>query len=134
MRCDIFTLCDSAQVADGKLFVLGAGWQHLRSTSLPFSYAFGLAIGILLPSTDLNKEHIFKVNVRPDASSSTLWALDGTFRQSLKRGEPEEDPARLLMATTVNITFEMAGRYSIGLLVDGHELAQTHFRVIAPGI
>jgi len=129
--CDIFMLCDSAQVADDKLFALGAGWQHLRSTSLPFSFPFGLAIGLLVTADELDEEHLFRAELKSDASGVTPWAIDGTFRQSMKAGEREQDPVRLLMAANINVVFEDAGSYSIRLSVDGTELATTAFQVIA---
>jgi hypothetical protein len=46
-------LCDSAEVADGKLFVLGGGWSLVGPG--PFIQAFAIKLGV--PWTEANRRH-----------------------------------------------------------------------------
>jgi hypothetical protein len=125
-------LCDGAQVAGDKLFVLGGGWQTLRSSSLPFSHLFGLAIGVLVTPVELDRDHMFRAELKSDISGAKLWDVEGTFRQSMKQGQPEQGAVRLLMAANIAATFEATGPYSMRFLIDGNELAKTTFEVVAP--
>ena len=71
MRANIL-LCDHAQVADGKLFIHGAGISQVGAAS-------PTALGILLyvPWNDTNREISYELTLLTQDGYSTLWTLDG---------------------------------------------------------
>jgi hypothetical protein len=56
-------LCDAAQVADGKLYILGGGWTH-AVVSEPLSVA--LAVVAVVPWGDANRRHAVSVALRDE--------------------------------------------------------------------
>jgi hypothetical protein len=60
MRLSV-VLCDAAQVADGKLYILGGGWTHAVITE-PLSIA--LAVVVAVPWGDANRRHPVSVTLR----------------------------------------------------------------------
>jgi hypothetical protein len=59
MRLSV-VLCDAAQAADGKLYILGGGWTHAAATE-PLSMA--LAIVAAVPWGDANRRHPVSVTL-----------------------------------------------------------------------
>ncbi len=54
-RVDCFLLVDSAQVANGKLYILGGGWARLTASSFPVTRSFETAIRVVVPWTETNR-------------------------------------------------------------------------------
>lgn len=52
-------LCDSARVAEGKLYVLGGGWTHVVADQAPLELALGVVIAV--PWGDANRRHSLAV-------------------------------------------------------------------------
>src|SRR3984957_8536546 len=53
-------LCDRAQVAEGKLYVLGGGW-NLAQAGAPFPVE--VAVMVAVPWTESNEKHQFKLTL-----------------------------------------------------------------------
>jgi hypothetical protein len=132
IRCDCFLLCDHARIENGKLYVLGGGWNRITPHELPLHYNFMIAIWI---------------SVRPDALSApfplTLDFLtaDGTsidrttlpdIRDEAPRGERGGAANSFGLALDVDLDLVRAGRYVALLSTGEHELARSAFQVIAP--
>jgi hypothetical protein len=62
MRLSV-VLCDAAQVADGKLYILGGGWTHAVINE-PVSMA--LAVVAVVPWGDANRRHAVSVALRDE--------------------------------------------------------------------
>lgn len=79
-------LCDQAQVADGKVFVLGGGWTHVIPEQ-PLTMA--LAVVVAVPWGDANRRHSLSVVLRDEdghpvtlpnpAGAMTEVRSDGNF-------------------------------------------------------
>jgi hypothetical protein len=54
---DFVILADSAQVADGKLFMLGGGWDRLSVLDFKQPVSFSIAIAVMVPWSDTNEPH-----------------------------------------------------------------------------
>jgi hypothetical protein len=77
MRLSV-VLCDAAQAAEGKLYVLGGGWTHAVGGQ-PMSCA--LAVVAAVPWGDANRQHHFAVSLKD---------LDGNpITQQTPMGEQE---------------------------------------------
>lgn len=143
-------LCDSAAVADGKLYLQGAGWNMLGTGSFPFQQPrIGLAVVIGVPYTGTNQNHTLSVNLEHE---------DGQpFRLgSLSEAEPQPDePAPAGISAQFNVgrpstiqpgdaqvlpfainldqlRFDAPGAYSFVIKIDGDEVKRLVFRVMSP--
>jgi hypothetical protein len=96
-------LCDAAEVADGKLFILGGGWSVVGMTwmpglSSPVTSPMALAIKVDVPWAERDKKHTFRLellnaDLQPHMVSSpggqVPLVVQGTFEVSRKLGIPE---------------------------------------------
>jgi len=125
-------LCDAAQVADGKLYVLGGGW----SVCGPGPFLHGLAIKVEVPWNAANQKHKL---------TAELIHQDGSF---VSIGEPPEEvkfgtdfevgrPAGLLPATPLDIPLAVnfgpmelppGEMYAWRISVNGNEIERVNFQ------
>ncbi len=65
MQVDFMILADAAQVAGGKLYIMGAGWDTIVAKQFPFVRQLAMAIGFLVPWEETNERHDFELTIVP---------------------------------------------------------------------
>ena len=98
-------LADAAQVADGKLYMLGGGWSMIGPEPSPFA----VVVKIEVPWDGVGSQHTWRLELRdddgapvvvsePDGSDEELQ-LEGTFEversAAVKPGSPLDVPLAL---------------------------------------
>jgi len=126
-------LCDHAQVAEGKLYVLGGGWNAAASTDTPFPAA--LAVVIAVPWTATNEKHELLVKlIDDDGEQVSVMDSPLTIGGEFEVGRPPGVKA----GSAINQVFVFkfpglllgAGGYVFELSIDDAVLANTPFRVV----
>lgn len=128
---DCFLLADAAQVANGKLFVLGGGWSRLTVPAVPHTRSFEMAVRVVIPWTETNQKHSFEVVLRNEDG----WSLfekpvkaDVSVGRpvSLKEGSDQSVPFVIRLPS---VTLEQFGRYVFEIQHKGEALARTSFEL-----
>ena len=132
-------LADFAQVADGKLYVLGGGWSLCGPG--PFTHALAVKVGV--PWTETNQGHQLEaVLVDEDLHPVALGEPPEEIRfvTEFEVGRPPGLPAGSLidvpMAVNLGPLQLAPGRgYLWSVRIDGEEMERAGFRVraVAPG-
>jgi hypothetical protein len=127
-------LCDSAQAVDGKLFVLGGGWNQILDVGTPVS--MGLAIKVTVPWDRTNEPHrLIARLVDADGQEVRIGADD-----QLVKAEADFEvgrPPGLAPGTSLETVFAPTfmglllepNAYVWELEIDGEVLARASFRV-----
>lgn len=131
MECDIFILCDAAQVAGDKLQLIGGGWRFIQAAEFPVTHNCSLAVGLLVDWMETNRQHDFVVALVSEDTKQKLWEARGQFEQGRPPGYPVGAAQRVLIAFNLTVKFEHEGQHLITLTVDDAELATTSFLVKA---
>jgi hypothetical protein len=125
-------LCDSAQVADGKLYVLGGGW----SICGPGPFLHGLAIKVEVPWNAANQKHQLSADlIHQDGNPVTIGDPPGpvAFGSEFEVGRPPG----ILPATPLDVPLAVnfgpmelpAGElFAWRIKVDGNELKRITFQ------
>jgi hypothetical protein len=113
-------LVDSAQVANGKLYVLGGGWARLTSSTVPVTRSFETAIRVVVPWTETNRAHVLELQLENEDGQAMLeQPVKAEIRvgrpASLKDGTDQVVPLALRLGP---ITLEREGRYALILRGD----------------
>lgn len=137
---ECFLLCDFARSENGKLYIVGGGWNHIVAQQFPLEYESYLAIKIDLPWESVAGSATVRVELL-DKSGKMLGdpVLEGNIQdeQPDSIGPAEDAPeqgrlvATLLLATGVRMTLTTPGRFILRLLVNDEMIAATSF-VVAP--
>ncbi len=128
-------LCDAAEAANGKLYVLGGGWSHLYAPNTPVNMA--LAVMVAVPWNRTNEKHGLRAVLMTEDGERV--EIDGN-PITLEAGFEVGRPPGLAPGTTFNtpMVFNVGGLaldtggYVWDLYVNGKRTAQAAFRVIDP--
>ena len=121
-------LCDSAQVADGKLYILGGGWSVTGPQPVPSAVAIKLEVDW----HELSREHHWELFLE-DADGGAVMIdtpdgaqpveMRGDFAVGQPQGVPEGSPVDVPMAVNLGpLQLAPASRYTWRFVVDGESL------------
>lgn len=136
-RAECFLLCDFARAENGKLYLIGGGWDHIVPKNLPMSYDVYLATKLVLPGVLLKD----LVQVRVDLLDSNEHVIGEPVLESAIESDSSSSPdefgdtlhrfATLLMADAIRMDLTQPGRYILRLLVNDEQIASTSF-IVSP--
>lgn len=118
-------LCDSAQVAEGKLYVLGGGWSIIGPEPTPTA----IALKLELAWAEIERAHHWELFLQ-DADGQDVMVetpegprpveVRGDFQVGRPMELPEGSPLDVSLAVNLGpIPLEPGGRFSWRLTVDG---------------
>jgi hypothetical protein len=131
-------LADSVQSVDGKLYVLGAGWNRLTASGFPAQHD-RVGIGILMTveageagehnlEVSLLDERDLPVPLFADPTGTEQFALNASFQT-----QPPDDglgDVQVPLALNLNgLSFPTPGTYTFSFRVNGAEAERLPFRV-----
>ena len=117
-------LADSAQVADGKLFILGGGWSITGPKPSPSA----LAIKIEVPWNESNRGHHWEARLEDadglvvsfaGSDGDSRMSFDGEFEVGRPPGMVEGTPIDLPIVLNLPPLPLSAGRYTWRVTIDG---------------
>ena len=101
---DFAILGDFAQMAAGKLTIVGAGWTVINAQQYPQMVPFGLGIGISIPWTETNRQHPFTFTIQAD-NGAQIASGGGQVEAGRQPGMP--------VGMTQRATLGIAGQFQI---------------------
>ncbi len=133
IQLDWVMLADAAQIVNGKLYVLGGGWDTLVVAGpFPVSRPCGLAIAFRMPGAGTVQRKTARIQVVDLVGTSTIATADIQFQAGRPLGGDDELPQRIQLAAGLNLSFPKTGAYVVMVSVDGAEIGRTRFRVVHP--
>lgn len=132
-QLDWVMLADAAQIVNGKLYVLGGGWDTLVvSGPFPVSRPCGLAVAFRLPGAGTLPRKTARILITDLDGTSTIATAEVQFQASRPPGVDDALPQRIQIATGLNLSFPKTGTYVVTVNVEGSEVGRTRFRVVQP--
>ncbi|OGR93610.1 MAG: hypothetical protein A2992_09560 [Elusimicrobia bacterium RIFCSPLOWO2_01_FULL_59_12] len=125
MDLDFAFLADAADVAMGKLFVMGGAFDTIHVAGFPATHpALAVVLRLLLKPHDLDRKHQLEIQLL-DADGRKIASAPGELSVAKSPDSPSgwKQPF-LLPLRFLNTPFQKAGHYSIEILING-ELAKT---------
>jgi uncharacterized protein DUF6941 len=80
MRKDFLLIADAVEVANGKLYVLGGGWDLFHAPVYPTIARIGLAVGIIFEAHELDRLHRVHINISEVGGHDLLPPIEVEFR------------------------------------------------------
>ncbi|MDA8379861.1 MAG: hypothetical protein M0020_03380 [Actinomycetota bacterium] len=118
-------LCDAAQVADGKLYILGGGWSIIGPVPAPTA----IAIKIDVPwhaAAEVHHWELFFTDadgqpvIVPGPNGPQAIEVRGEFRVGRNPAVPEGSPIDMPLAVNIGpLPLESGSRYTWRLSIDG---------------
>ena len=130
---DFAVLGDFAQVADGKLTIVGAGWNLINAKQYPLQLPFGLGIGILIPWSETNTKHRFGFALE-DADGNQLLSSGGDVEAGRKPGMPAGMSQRVVLGVAGTLELRKPGAYVFVVSAGDDEKRITFEALPIPGL
>lgn len=135
IRVECFMLCDYASVENGKLNILGGGWEELTPPRFPYEQRIGLAVRIVLPGKQILHELPIRIEAvdgsgrvaDPPLMDGRLHA-DDSEHGGAEAGEPPDCTFRHVSETVMGFTGPE--RIAIRLVV-GDDIVATTRRLVS---
>ena len=128
-------LADAAQIAGGKLYMLGGGWDTVNVVrGFPARHNLGIAAAFSVPWTRTNEKHLFELEITDiDKREGAMFESSGGFEAGRPAGFPPGKAQLVQIAGQGIVDFKNPGEYQvIARIVGGHEKT-FQFRVVAAG-
>jgi len=129
---DVALLADAVQASQGKLFVLGGGWDVLTVRSLPARHpSMGIGLRVRVPWGWQEDSVALEVELQDEDGGSVL---PGSLKASVPVRRPEhlpegQDLTVVRALTFTNLVFKEAGSYSFVVSIDGDVKERLRFMV-----
>jgi hypothetical protein len=129
----VLLLCDAAQVANGKLYMLGGGWTHLWTADTPANIA--LAIKLDVPWNMANRKIKLEAALLDEDGNQVSPGgrpirLEGDLEVGRPAGLKAGTDLVIPIAFTLNGVVLPAGGYTWELSINGSLIASSPFRVL----
>jgi hypothetical protein len=127
-----FVLADHAEIVNGKLYTMGAGWDRLTlpedNLRVP---SIAVAVILRVPWTASNQPHSWQVGLTDENGENILNpSPSGKFETGRPPGAPKGSPSTVMFTFTLaNFELPKLGAYSARLEIDGSEIAVAPFSV-----
>jgi hypothetical protein len=130
MQSEWLILADAAQVNNGKLYIMGGGWDVLTvNQTFPVTQYLGLAASFKIPWSETNQKHEIEVRIVTE-DEGELAKIAAQLEVGRPAGIPVGTDQRAQFAANLPISFEKPGLFAIVTKIEGQESARTTFRVI----
>lgn len=123
---------DGAQAVNGKLYILGGGFDHINITTTPLVHRFDLAMLIDVPWTATNEPHQLVVEL-VDADNNALgYRAEATLETGRPPGMRRGTSFTVPITLPVLAEFPEPGRYALRGSINGQERNRVAIEVLAP--
>lgn len=132
IEIDFLILADHAEAINGKLYLMGGGWdRRFMPPGQPLT--FGFAAGLLVPWTLTNREHKFTIGIET-ADGTPLGgneAVTGGFNVGRPVKSIEGQTFRALIAGQIQGPAPEVGTYALTLSVGSDISKRTVFHIVS---
>ena len=127
MNLGFVLLSDHSEAVNGKLYLIGDGWNILRLPELPYDWSFHIGLGIDVAWHETNDPHELVVTIQDPDGIELGEGLTANFETGRPPGMPQGQEQRLVMSIGVTATFSTAGPHAAVVQVNGEELGRSRF-------
>jgi uncharacterized protein DUF6941 len=132
MKIEFLILADAAQVANGKLFVLGGGWGVYRSGNYPAQAQLALGVSILIGWNETGVKHPLNITIADEAGVPIIPELKGQVEAGRSEEVPQGSTQKVPLAVNLNLSIPRPGKYAI-VVTAGAARSETFFDAIFVG-
>ncbi len=132
MDIDFLILADAAQVAEGKLYLLGGGWDRMALNSLPAVQTIGIAVGVIVPWNETNTPHTLRLMVEDEDGATIIQPVEVRLEIGRPAGLSAGSDQRVTVAFNAHLPLSKRGGYVVTTALENGAQKRLRFRV-APG-
>lgn len=124
---EFLILADRVEAINGKLYMMGGGWDQLNVVDFDQPVPIGFAIGILVPWGETNVQHPIQIWVEHEDGTQILPSVQAEINVGRPPTAIPGQPFRTLLAVNGSWKLSGPGTYRIMATVDSGEPRKTIF-------
>lgn len=133
LRIEWIILADAAEVLNGKVYMLGGGWDRIPASQQERDLRlFAVALSIVVPWHQTNERHGLEVKLTDADGQRVLFNVVGQFESGRPLGAVRGQLLRTPMAFKIATPLNEVGTYAVVGSIDGEESCRTVFHVHPP--
>jgi len=132
MEIDFLILADAAQVAEGKLYLLGGGWDRMAVNTLPAVQTVGIAVGVVVPWNETNTPHTLRLMIDDEDGATILQPVEVSLEIGRPAGLSAGSDQRVTVAFNAHIPLAKLGGYAVTAALENGAQKRLRFGV-TPG-
>ncbi|MFQ5879555.1 MAG: hypothetical protein ACE5IZ_05230 [Dehalococcoidia bacterium] len=133
MEIEFLIIADAVEATNGKLYVLGGGWNQWKSPSFPTQVRMGIAVGILVPWNETNEKHHVTIDIVDADGKAVLPPINAEVEVGRPPGLRAGTTQRAILAINSGFPLQSAGSYEVKANVDGGSQKAVTFDAILIG-
>jgi hypothetical protein len=127
MEIGFLMLTDHSESVNGKLYMVGGGWNVLRLPELPHEWGFHIALGLDVAWSETNQPHNLNVVIHDPDGNELGEGLSAEFETGRPPGMPAGQDQRLVMSIGTAVTFSTPGPHAAVVHVNEEEIGRARF-------
>lgn len=129
VELDFVILADWAEVVNGKLYMMGGGWDRKRVGEFPAPTDIRVAVGVLVPWTLTNQEHILTVTLEHEDGTVVEPRAKGTLKMGRPPHATQGQSFRAMIAIYGKWQLPQPGTYCVRAALDNGDSRRAVFHV-----
>jgi hypothetical protein len=129
MDPDYLILADRAEAINGKLYLIGGGFDRVGITQIPGPANFDLAVGVLVGYNETNVVHRIDLTLEDEDNSVVFSPITANLELGKPAGMKLGQPQRFQLVLRGPFAIPKTGAYHWVLSLDGERRATTRFWV-----
>ena len=130
LRIEWIILADAAEVVNGKVYMLGGGWDRIPASQQDRDLRqFAIALSMVVPWHQTNERHALEVKLIDADGQNVLFRVNGEFESGRPAGAVQGQVLRTPMAFKFAGPLGQIGTYAVVGSIDGEESCRTVFHV-----
>jgi hypothetical protein len=137
MELDYLLLADRAEAVNGKLYMVGGGWDRLGLATIPGPADFDVAVGVLVGYNETNSPHRIELVLEDEDNKPVLGPIAAQFELGRPAGMKLGQTQRFQMVLRGPFPLPKAGSFHWVVALDGDRKTRTQFwvdQVVLPQI
>lgn len=129
-RVEFLILADRAEVLNGKLYMMGGGWDQIGVMDFSQALPLGIAVSIIVPWLATNRQHTWGLSIQT-GDARPLANVEGAFivgrPPNIEHGAIQRAP----LAMSMPVVLTAAGTYVVIASLNGRKQESIQFRALA---
>ena len=129
MRVEWIIIADSAEVVNGKLYLMGGGWNRLVvNQPFPFQQVISVAISFSVGWDETNIRQPMEIRVE-DMEGNQAARVNGEIEAGRPRGITPGEAQRVQLAFKLPLRFEKPDTFSVTAYIADEMAGRTNFTI-----
>lgn len=129
MRVEWIIMADSAEVVNGKLYLMGGGWNRLVvNQPFPFQQVISIAVSFSVGWDETNMRQPMEIRIE-DMEGKQVARVNGEIEAGRPRGITPGETQRVQLAFKLPLRFEKTDTFSVSAYIAEEMAGRTSFTI-----